>query len=47
MDTIISPVAVLLLFSVAPQCRTWDPRGGVRSRSKGWRWGRIRVGFRD
>jgi len=25
-------------FPVGPHCSTRDPRGRVRSRSKGWRW---------
>jgi len=30
---------------VAPHCSTRDPGGGVKSRSKGWRWVGLGVGL--
>jgi len=31
--------------SVAPHCSTWDPGGGVGSRSEGWSWVGLGVGL--
>jgi len=36
---------IFLLHSPVPQCSTWDPRGGVGSRSKVWRWVGLGLGL--
>jgi len=38
-------VLILLETLPAPHCSTQDPGGGVRSRSKGWRWVGLGVGL--